>query len=258
MLFLRDLTGNRLVGGRVRCDNANRACRDAVRAMRRFRDHQLRVIASVVVALSLFGSGLPVQAAGVVNPTSPPLVSHSLLDGPSVIFVHGIWSKTDHGFNELWGPLVTEYGERAKNFTHYQDMDFKNPTTGECSGVQDPAPSPDPSGGMPPADPSYIGTNRCRSDGDLALNVVLLHALIQERYEDSEGQPVILISNSMGSAIVRGVFTYSYELDDGVAAMIDSVFYLQGAHDGSDGFRVATGAAMVFCMQPNYWVSQGD
>ena len=48
------------------------------------------------------------------------------------------------------------------------------------------------------------------------------------------GQPVVLIANSMGAAIVRGFLAYSSERGDGVAAtMVDSVFYLEGAQQGA-------------------------
>jgi pimeloyl-ACP methyl ester carboxylesterase len=167
-------------------------------------------------------------------------------DGPSLLFVHGWKAEADPEteFNELIAPLANANPDRVSYFEYYQDAVRKGATT--CDGVQT-EPSPDPGSSMPP--PSRPGTNYCDSQSDLAYNVVLLRERVEALYTASDDHPVVLVGNSLGAAIIRGLLSYSSDLDDGVASTkIDSVIFLEGAVDGSNVARVATTIGSVICL----------
>ena len=152
-----------------------------------------------------------------------------------VIFVHGIGASAEFvEFDDLLAWLGDELGEaNVINFVHHQDAAFDQ--DGTCIDVPAHIPPAQPNGGMPvDLDADSTSTDKCDSQGDLGLNAIKLHADVQAAYSESGNRPVVLIANSMGAAIARGMLTYSMELGDGVATeMVDSVVFLQGAHDGA-------------------------
>ena len=153
-----------------------------------------------------------------------------------VIMVHGINGDARNPVGPaLEAPIVATFGaETLSRFTYYQDRAFRpDPDEDECQGVADPLMPAQPNGNMP-VNPDSVDPATCDSQSDLALNAVLLHADVHRRFAET-GKPVILIANSMGAAVVRGMLSYSFERGDGVAANeVDSVFFLQGAHDGAE------------------------
>lgn len=115
-----------------------------------------------------------------------------------VIFVHGIGAdSTKPGFNDLLGPLqalARSYRATYSNFDYVQDV----------------------------AD----GGDSNSSMGD---NANLLYQKILDSYNTTHGKTV-LVANSMGGAIVRGVLA---KLGPSGAGMIDGVFFIEGAQSGS-------------------------
>jgi hypothetical protein len=152
---------------------------------------------------------------------------------PIALFVHGYGADfRDVGFELLLDDLRARYGiERVPVFQHYQDAGYRD-EAGSCDPQAPGAILPEePNDGMP-VDLASIDPDLCDSWADLALNALMLEADIQERYHSS-GAQTVLIANSMGAAIVRGMLSYSSKRGDGVAAsMVDSVVFLEGAHDG--------------------------
>lgn len=157
------------------------------------------------------------------------------VDGGAVprplIYVHGINGNFQQpGFLEILDALEAEFPSSLRLFEHYQDRGSLE--NGACAARQAVLPA-EPNGGMP-VDQASIDGNLCDSQGDLALNAVLLHRDVQQAFEESGNQKVVIVAHSMGAAIARGFLAYSQELGDGVAQeMVDSVVYLQGAQDGS-------------------------
>jgi hypothetical protein len=153
----------------------------------------------------------------------------------SVMFVHGINANgRDTMAPSLYTPIAAEVGvDRIAHFIYYQDKSYRpDPDKPACQGVDPPIYPPFTDGGIP-VDFSSVSSEICDSQSDLGLNAVLLDAKIHEQYE-AFGGPVVIVSNSMGVAVVRGMLSYSHDQGDGVAANeIDSVFLLEGAHDGS-------------------------
>jgi hypothetical protein len=160
--------------------------------------------------------------------------------GKPVIAVHGINGDARNVMvAALEGPIVAEFGAAAiERFVYYQDRSFRpNPGDPTCVGVVAPV-LPPPNGNMPVTLDS-INPATCDSQSDLALNAVLLEARVHQRFVET-GRPVVLIANSMGAAVVRGMLSYSNDRGDGIAANeVDSVFFLEGAHDGAEALVAA-------------------
>jgi len=150
---------------------------------------------------------------------------------PKAVFVHGFdLSFGGVGFGAVINPLIDEYGDRFAIFHHYQDLGYRQ-QDGSCLGPRPLIVPMEPTGGMP-VNLDSAGQQWCDSWGDLALNAVALHHDVEEIYR-TEGRKVVLIAHSMGAPIVRGFLAYSAEHHDGVWSMVDSVIFLEGAHDGS-------------------------
>lgn len=158
-----------------------------------------------------------------------------------VIMVHGINADSRNVMAPfLEDPIVNDFGGATiSRFTYYQDKAFRpNANDPACQGVAAPILPAQPNGGMP-VNADSIGPGVCDSQSDLALNAVLLNADVHRRFQET-GKPVVLIANSMGAAVVRGMLSYSKERGDGIAAgEVDSVFFLEGAHDGAEGLAAA-------------------
>lgn len=140
----------------------------------------------------------------------------------------------------LEGAIVAEFGAaQVERFVYYQDRSFRpDPNNSACVAVEAPILPAVPNGGMP-VDLASIDNGTCDSQSDLALNAVLLDSRVHERFVET-GKPVVLIANSMGAAVVRGMLSYSHERGDGVAVdEVDSVFFLEGAQDGADALALA-------------------
>ena len=154
------------------------------------------------------------------------------LGGKRIIFVHGLNGDfTDDTFNKILGPLAERFPRSVAKFTYYQDKGSIDPASGQCRSIPVELPK---DGVAIPFDPLSIDERICDSQSDLGLNAVALDSYVRTQYAESGNQPVVLIANSMGAAIVRGFLAYSAEAGDGVATtMVDSVLYLQGAQDGS-------------------------
>ncbi len=191
------------------------------------------------------------------------------IGGKRIIFVHGLNSSfRDNSFNKILGPLAERFPGSVRRFVYYQDKGSRD-DSGVCRSIPVELPA---SGVTIPFDPFSIDERICDSQSDLGLNAVALDSYIRRQYSEglwpnslsvidaqtgcrsttfrprlgpsdrgisatgpeSGNQPVVLIANSMGAAIVRGFLAYSAEAGDGVATtMVDSVLYLQGAQDGS-------------------------
>jgi hypothetical protein len=150
---------------------------------------------------------------------------------PKAVFVHGFAASFDGvGFNSVLDPLMSDYPGRVAIFEHYQDLGYRQ-GDGTCQNLRPVILPVEPTGGMPVTLDS-VGEQWCDSWGDMALNAVRLHRDVEEIYR-TEGRKVVLIANSMGAPIVRGFLAYSTEHHDGVWSMVDSVLFLEGAHDGS-------------------------
>ncbi len=153
-----------------------------------------------------------------------------------VIFVHGINGTAGAVMTPaLYDPLVAEFGpEVVSHFIYYQDRIYRpDPTKPVCQDVADPIMPAEPNGGMP-ASLDSISPDICDSQSDLAFNAVMLAADVHRRFLET-GQKVVLVGNSMGAAIIRGMLSYSWERGDGIAVNeVDSVFFLEGAHDGAE------------------------
>lgn len=149
------------------------------------------------------------------------------------LFVHGYGARFDEvGFAPLLEELRASYGaDRVTPFIQYQDAGFRNEDD-SCQNQPGAILPEDPNDGMP-IDMDSIGPQWCDSWGDIALNAVKLDADINGIH-GTTGEKVVVIANSAGAAITRGMLDYSSKRGDGVAAgMIDSVIFLEGAHDGS-------------------------
>lgn len=181
-------------------------------------------ISATSPTIDVYLDSLEIIDGFAVGPTSNPPAT--------VIFVHGLSASVDNeqDFDTLLSRVRDEFSGSVVRFEHYQDLGSIDPTTQQCAPVEPIIPE-EPNGGMP-VDADTIGPI-CDSQGDLALNSVLLHARVQQAFHESDGAPVILVGNSMGAAIIRGFVAYSAERLDGVAdTMVDSILYLQGAQDG--------------------------
>ena len=157
-----------------------------------------------------------------------------------VLFVHGYsasaidnnWidsppRQQDEGFIHELGRQIG--ADDITSFPYVQDMAYAS--SGVCNPPSAALPET-PDGGMP-YDASSVSRDACDSNSDIGLNAVALDAEVQALHEQT-GQRVVLVANSMGGAIVRGFFAYSYERHDGVAAsMVDSAFFIEGAHQGA-------------------------
>ncbi len=154
------------------------------------------------------------------------------IGGKRIIFVHGInGNSTDNSFNKILVPLQQLFPGSVTKFTYYQDRGSIDPASGQCRSIAAELPA---AGVAIPYDPSSIDQGLCDSQSALGLNAVALDSYVRAQYTEGGNQPVVLIANSMGAAIVRGFLAYSAEAGDGVATtMVDSVVYLQGAQDGS-------------------------
>jgi hypothetical protein len=151
-----------------------------------------------------------------------------------VIFVHGLQQRRgDAGFGPILAdadvaPSVTEFG-------YFQDADAATtcPVRPRLS-AQSPAP---PAAPLPITDTTSAQGYPCDSESDFGLNVLLLYQDVQMAYYGSGEQRVVLLGYSMGGALIRGPLSYSASLgEDPVAStMIDSVFVVAGAMDGSAG-----------------------
>ncbi|MGB8385119.1 MAG: hypothetical protein WCG47_28415, partial [Dermatophilaceae bacterium] len=147
-----------------------------------------------------------------------------------VIFVHG-WSApfNSNNFDGLLSQLSSQIGSPVGRFAYYQDLGSAQ--GGSCASRSAVIPQ-QPDGGMP-VDLGSIDSTICDSSSAIGLNAVLLDQDVRNAFMTTD-QPVVLVANSMGAAIVRGFLAYSAERNDGVAAqMTDSVFFLEGAQDGA-------------------------
>ncbi len=190
------------------------------------------------VAFESYATNLVLGDTNGFNDVFARAVAEAGVDTLPVIFIHGITGNwRSPGFGPLLDPLRAEFGDRVTSFAHYQDVGNRDPASGHCDSSDVVLPQ-EPTGGMP-VDMGTVDPSICDSEGDLALNAVLLHRDVQEKYHAAGNKPVVLIANSMGAAIVRGMLAYSAERGDNVATdMVDSVFYLEGAHAGSLWFKV--------------------
>lgn len=157
------------------------------------------------------------------------------VSGPAVarpiIFVHGInGSSTDlQSFAAILGQLTQRFPASVSRFAYYQDKGFVDSGVCHSKPVELPANSV-----AIPFDPLSINDGICDSQSDLGLNAIALDAYVRDQYSSGGNQPVVLIGNSMGAAIIRGFLAYSADAHDGVATtMVDSIVYLEGAQDGS-------------------------
>ena len=145
--------------------------------------------------------------------------------GPTILFVHGI--KANYANPDLYkgllDPLKAAFGsDSVKLFEFYYDT--------SCDFLWGDVPAKDPAAAGLPTDSTPTD---CASMSDLGANALLLDAKIRNLFAQT-GHPIILIGNSMGAAITRGMLAYSLQISDGVANhMIDSIFYMQGAQQGS-------------------------
>ena len=149
-----------------------------------------------------------------------------------VIFVHGINGNANAiGFAGLLNRVRGEFGnDSVSAFLYYQDRAYANGSG--CSGVAPPILPSAPDGGIP-VHLDSVSPTICDSQSDLAINAVMLDADVHRFFNDT-GEPVVLVGNSMGAAIIRGMLSYSHDHGDGVAASeVDSVFFLEGAQDGA-------------------------
>jgi hypothetical protein len=161
-------------------------------------------------------------ALRVYNHVAPP---------KPVIFVHGLnqdASRTDNEFPSVLRDSALS--PNARYFHYYQDR----ADAGAC-GANLPAVPPD--AGIP-IDAGSEGTSQCDSQSDIGLNALALDEFVAQQYAQSGGQKVVLVGYSMGASIIRGFLDYSTGANagagDGVAgAMVDSVMFIAGAHDGS-------------------------
>ena len=68
----------------------------------------------------------------------------------------------------------------------------------------------------------------------LGMNAIRLDRDIQRFYQSSNGAQIVIVANSMGATVTRGFLAYSMGASDGVAnTMVDSVFFIEGAQQGS-------------------------
>ena len=154
-------------------------------------------------------------------------------DPPIVLFVHG-WNAAGNaegaGFGDLLDPVANQYGQdRLVFFQHYQDRVFQQ--NGSCVNPRALVQPVEPNGGIP-LNPESASNSVCDSQGDAGLNALALHHDVKQLYLEGNRR-VVIVTSSGGAPIVRGFLAYSTELGDGVWAMVDSVVFLEGAHDGS-------------------------
>jgi hypothetical protein len=203
------------------------------------------LVAAILVTATL-APPAAVLASSAVSTRAEAPAPNAVTDGPNLLFVHAWKAPADEEavFTEFLDPLNQAYPGRVSLFEYYQDAIRQGQSS--CEGVR-AEPSPDPTAGMPA--PERPGTNYCDSESDVAYNVVLLHQRVQALYAASEGQPLILIGNSLGATIIRGLLSYSADLGDGVATtMVDSVVFLECAMDGSHFATMAIQSGGVLCL----------
>lgn len=152
------------------------------------------------------------------------------------LFVHGIRGnyRDLRSFELLFVPLAEGYRERpapgiVRRFRYYQDVGDSDPQTGICRPREAVIPS-DASG--LPLNTRSISSATCDSQSNVGLNAVLLDEDVRTLARDFGG-PVTIIANSMGGAIVRAFLAYSVAARTGAAAVVDHVYFLQAAHQGS-------------------------
>lgn len=197
--------------------------------------------AAVTVGTLVLSASSSGRVEAVTRPGEPmvDLEVQSHNSEPTVLFVHGINAKsTQVGFDPIIVPLKDVYEERFAIFDYYQDKRFEtSPTDKTCTSGARPLPSPEAS---IPVIWDGVGTGTCDSMSDLALNAVALDETVKDIYEPAHSK-VVIVANSMGAPIVRGFLTYSMFIEDGAAAtMVDSLVFLQGAHDGTPRALLAT------------------
>lgn len=165
---------------------------------------------------------------------------------PTALFVHG-WNGSfradEVGFFPLLDPLRSAYPGRVVEFEHFQDLGRRQ---GDGSCLQPrPIPMPDePTQGMPI---TLGGTEltQCDSQGDIGLNAVALHHDVRDIYVATGGK-VVVIANSGGAPIARGLLSYSDARGDGlVRQAVDSMVLLEPAADGAWAANAAGAADNV-------------
>ncbi|HEV2250873.1 MAG TPA: PA14 domain-containing protein [Candidatus Limnocylindria bacterium] len=149
------------------------------------------------------------------------------------MFVHGINGDSANRsiFQLLLKPLEDRYGEvNVRRFPYFQDRAFK--TDSGCLGGRS-ALIPADAHGLPiNTSPSSLASDVCDSESNVGLDAILLDQDIQTLHRDT-GAPVTLICNSMGCAIVRAYLAYSVAANPTAAPVVDNIFFLQGAQQGS-------------------------
>ncbi len=155
-----------------------------------------------------------------------------------IIFVHGFrQAGLDDAvrFGDIIGPLRSEFGlDAVTTFRWYQDASLQ--------GLDCPGSYPTPTGSIW-INPLGLNDAECDSQAAIGPNAVLLKELVEQKYEESGGQPVILLGYSQGGAIIRGMLAYAAETDPTFGTtMVDSAFFFASVHEGSyvARFGVAT------------------
>lgn len=151
----------------------------------------------------------------------------------SFLWVHGIRGsfRDQTAFAAVLGPLREKYGnERVRNFEYLQDAGYQQ--NGRCVDMP-PHRVPDDAGGLPlTLGASSIDSNACDSQSDVGLNAILVDDAVRALHEEFGG-PVTLIANSMGGAITRAFLAYSVAAGTGTHELVDNVYFLQVAQQGS-------------------------
>jgi hypothetical protein len=142
-----------------------------------------------------------------------------------ILYVHGVTTGFEApSFDSLFQDSAI--ASSVIRFDYFQDLGPVHPCLRALPTVE--------SSTEMPVDLASANQTVCDSQSDIGINAVALRDFVREQFAASGGQRVILVGFSMGASIIRGFLGYSTALGDGTATdMVDSVIFIEGAHDGS-------------------------
>lgn len=146
------------------------------------------------------------------------------------IYVHGTTGDYHTpGFGSLLPPIQQHVtSPRFKLFQYFEDKGIPL-DAGSC--LPRSVPAYNTSLNYPVTIPTSVPT--CDSNDGIALNGILLDADVRVLQQQTHADKVSIMSDSGGGAIVRAYLAYAAATQSDTLAMLDGVFFIQGAQAGS-------------------------